>query len=218
MKCPHCGTGIHLWKENCEITTEQEQVGDPIVNLEVGFCPECNQPIIDMDYGFLFESFRGGEYKYRIARTERIYPVDTCVPTLDEYIPSQYKDNFYEAYRVLSISPKASATLSRYLLQMVLHEELGIKKRNLEEEINELESKDLVSATLVKLLQVFRKVANFGAHPKKSTHTNEIIEIEHGEAEIMLDLLEEMFECIFVKPKQHEAFLKDIKEKYGIDV
>ena len=32
----------------------------------------------------------------------------------------------------------------------------------------------------------------------------------------MLDLLEEVFDYIFVKPKQQELFLKGIEEKYGI--
>ena len=68
------------------------------------------------------------------------------------------------------------------------------------------------------MLQVFRKVANFGAHPKKSTNSGEIIEVESGEAEIMLDLLEELFDCIFVKPKQQEQFLAEVNEKYGIEV
>lgn len=101
---------------------------------------------------------------------------------------------------------------------MVLHEELGIKKRNLEEEIVELEKRDIVTAELARMLQVFRKIANFGAHPKKSTNSNEIVEIEQGEAEVMLELLKMLFDCLFVKPKQHEIFLQNIKEKYGIDV
>ena len=119
---------------------------------------------------------------------------------------------------MLNISPKASATISRYILQMVLHEELHITKRNLEEEIRELEALQMVSSKLVKMLQVFRKVANFGAHPKKNTNSGEIVEVEEGEAEIMLDLLDELFDCLFVKPKQQEEFLIDIKEKYGIEV
>ena len=92
------------------------------------------------------------------------------------------------------------------------------KNSSLQQQINELEEREIVSAALAKMLQVFRRIANFGAHPKKSTNSNEIVEIEKGEAEIMLDLLQELFECIFVKPKQQEAFLESIKVKYGIEV
>lgn len=218
MKCPHCGTAIRLWMDSCKMTTEHERKGDPIASVELGFCPECNEPIIDLEVGVLVGFSTDRNYRWEPKRKERIYPTHTYIPKLDEAVPKKYADQYYESYRVLPISPKASATLSRYLLQMVLHEELGITKRNLEEEIKELEERDLVSAALAKMLQVFRRVANFGAHPKKSTNSNEIVEIEKGEAEIMLDLLQELFDCLFVKPKQQEAFLKNIKEKYGIEV
>ena len=117
-----------------------------------------------------------------------------------------------------NISPRASATLSRYLLQMLLHEELQIQKKNLEEELTELERRGNIPTKLVTMLQVMRRVANFGAHPKKSTNSNEIVEVEEGESTVMLDLLEEVFDYIFVKPRQQELFLKDIEEKYGIRV
>ena len=218
MKCPHCGTAMRLWTDSCEISTEHEREGDPIASVEVGFCPECNEPIIDLEIGVITGFYPGGSPEWEARSKERIFPVHTSIQKLDGMVPQKYADQYYESCRVLPISPKASATLSRYLLQMILHEELGITKRNLEEEIKELEKKEIVSAALVKMLQVFRKIANFGAHPKKSTNSNEIVEIEKGEAEIMLDLLQELFECIFVKPKQQEAFLESIKEKYGIEV
>jgi hypothetical protein len=66
------------------------------------------------------------------------------------------------------------------------------------------------------MLQIMRRVANFGAHPKKSTNTGEIVEVEKGESDIMLDLILELFDYLFIKPKQQEQFLKKIEEKYGI--
>ena len=68
------------------------------------------------------------------------------------------------------------------------------------------------------MLHVMRKVANFGAHPKKSTHSNEIVEVESGEVEIMLDLIAEVFDYVFIKPKQEEEFLTGVKNKYGIEI
>lgn len=217
MRCPHCGIAIHLWTDSCELSTEHERNGDPIVSVEVGFCPECNKPIISFQYGFIDGFYPNREPCWKPIQMERIYPTNAFVPLLDQAVPQKYADEYYEAARVLSVSPKASATISRYLLQLVLHETCGIKKQNLEQEIQELEKRELVSAPLVKMLQVFRKIANFGAHPKKSTNSGEIIEVSKGEAEIMLDLLKELFDCLFVKPKHQEEFLKEIKEKYGID-
>ena len=101
---------------------------------------------------------------------------------------------------------------------MILHEELHIKKKNLEDEITELETKADIPSTLITMLQVMRKVANFGAHPKKSTNSNEIIDVETGEADIMLDLINELFDYIFIKPQKQRDFLQSIKEKYNIDI
>lgn len=145
-----------------------------------------------------------------------IYPRYSVGRVLDQYVPLKYAQLFHESEEVNNISPRASAALSRYLLQMLLHEELHIQKRNLEDEIKELESRSNIPANLITMLQVMRRVANFGAHPKKSTNSNEIVEVETGESAVMLDLLEEVFDYIFVKPKQQELFLKGIEEKYGI--
>ena len=218
MKCPHCGTSIHLWTDRRELSTEQEKDGDPIVSVEVGFCPECNLPIITLEYGFIHGFYPNHAPKWTAIKKEQIYPSTTFVAQLSPDVPQKYANEYYEAAQVLFMSPKASATISRYLLQLVLHEELNIQKRNLEEEIKELEQKDIVSGNLAKMLQVFRKVANFGAHPKKSTNTGEIVAVEKGEAEIMLDILRELFDCLFVKPRQQQDFLNEIKEKYGIEV
>lgn len=217
-KCPHCSTSIYLWTDSCAMSTEQELHGDPIVSLEVGFCPSCHKPIINMEYGKINGFYPDGTHSIDVEYCEPIYPTLFFVEPLDEAIPTRYANEYYEAAKILSISPKSSATLSRYLLQLILHEELNIKKRNLEEEICELESQEIASATLVSMLQVFRKIANFGAHPKKSSNSGEIVEIEAGEAEIILDILKELFECIFVKPAKKKQFLSQVKEKYGIDV
>ena len=147
-----------------------------------------------------------------------IYPRYSAGRNLNQYVPEKYAQLFQESEEVNNISPRASATLSRYLLQMLLHEELQIQKKNLEEELTELERRGNIPTKLVTMLQVMRRVANFGAHPKKSTNSNEIVEVEEGESTVMLDLLEEVFDYIFVKPKQQKLFLKDIEEKYGIRV
>lgn len=218
MKCPHCGTSIHLSAYSHEFSTGREHIGDPIAQIHVGFCPECKKAIIHMDYGYIEDYYGDDSAKWDAEYSEQVYPQNSFIPALDNSIPQKYANEFYEASNILFFSPKASATLSRYLLQLILHEELGIQKRNLEEEIAELETKDIISANLAKMLQIFRKIANFGAHPKKNTNTGEIVEVAQGEAEIMLDLLRELFDCLFVKPNQQRIFLDEIKDKYGIDI
>lgn len=215
--CPHCGTRVYLELYGNGYQ-EQGNCQKGGYNVVSDYCPSCDGFIVIVEHGTRFESSQYTDEAYDIDLSEVIFPKFSSGRILDNAIPTRYADNFREAEQVLNISPKASATISRYILQMVLHEELHITKRNLEEEIRELEALQMVSSKLVKMLQIFRKVANFGAHPKKNTNSGEIVEVEEGEAEIMLDLLDELFDCLFVKPKQQEEFLIDIKEKYGIEV
>jgi hypothetical protein len=51
-------------------------------------------------------------------------------------------------------------------------------------------------------LDAIRNVGNFAAHPQKSQSTGEILPVEPHEAEWGLDLLEELFDHYFVKPKR----------------
>lgn len=54
-----------------------------------------------------------------------------------------------------------------------------------------------------------RNIGNFAAHPIKSTNTGEIIDVEPGEAEWLLDVLEGLFDFYFVQP----AILKAKRDK-----
>ncbi len=61
-------------------------------------------------------------------------------------VPDRYKKDFLEASAVLSISPKASAALSRRILQDILRQELKIQKPSLAQEIDEfVQRKDIPS-------------------------------------------------------------------------
>lgn len=218
MKCPHCGTVVHIqWEEvSFPAAHSEEFYKSDGYSIQHGFCPACCKLIVQLQHGKSLGWNENGCWVDQIDEEQIIFPRHSTSRKLNRFIPEKYALLFRESEEVNSISPRASATLSRYLLQMLLHEELHIQKRTLEEELKELEKMNNIPSKLVTMLQVMRRVANFGAHPKKSTNSNEILEVEIGESSVMLDLLEELFDYIFVKPKQQEIFLKDIVEKYGI--
>jgi hypothetical protein len=60
----------------------------------------------------------------------------------------------------------------------------------------------LVPAQLAEQLDALRIIGNFAAHPTKSQHTGEIIEVEPTEAEWNLDVLDGLFEYFYVAPAQ----------------
>lgn len=218
MKCPYCNTAINIdWTD--DIFPCEENDKDDGYNIEHGFCPECKKLIIVLQHGERCRSSQSDPFSYYLTDSnyeEIIYPKHSLSKMLDASIPEKYIKLYKESEQVNDISPRASATLSRYLLQMVLHEELHIKENNLEQEISKLEMMTNVPSTLVKMLQIMRRVANFGAHPKKSTNSTEILDVEKGESEVMLELIEQLFDYVFVKPHQNEEFLRHINEKFGI--
>jgi len=50
-----------------------------------------------------------------------------------------------------------------------------------------------------------RTVGNFAAHPIKNERTGEIADVEPGEAEWLLEVLEGLYDHYFVKPAQLKA-------------
>jgi hypothetical protein len=61
----------------------------------------------------------------------------------------------------------------------------------------------------------FGIIGNFAAHPLKSTNTGAIVEVERGEAEWLLDVLESLFDFYFVRPAQLAAKRAALDQKLG---
>jgi hypothetical protein len=109
---------------------------------------------------------------------------------------------------VLGDSPKASAALSRRCLQNVLREAAKVKPSDLSTEIQEVLNSRALRSDIGEGLDAVRVIGNFAAHPIKSKQTGEIMQVEMGEAEWNLDVLESLFDFYFVQP----AILKEKKD------
>jgi hypothetical protein len=101
---------------------------------------------------------------------------------------------------VLADSPKASAALSRRCLQHLLRDIAGAKKKDLADQIDEILPS--VPSHVGAMLHGLRVIGNFAAHPIKSTNSGEIIDVEPGEAEMLLETLETVFDFYFVQPER----------------
>lgn len=120
--------------------------------------------------------------------------------TLPDYIPLDIRDDYREAYDILYLSPKASATLSRRCLQNMLHDFWQIKTGNLYQEIQALEGK--IDSNLFQAINGLRHIGNIGAHP--DIKTSEIIDIDPNEAETLLKLIEILFEEWYINRHNKE--------------
>ncbi len=129
-----------------------------------------------------------------------VHPPGIARAPLSPDVPSEFADNYREACLVLADSPKASAALSRRCLQHVLREAAKTKERDLAKQIDEVLPS--LPSYLTQMIDTVRVMGNFAAHPMKSTNTGEIIDVEPGEAEWLLDTLESAFDFYFVQPAE----------------
>lgn len=170
-------------------------------------CPECHEAII-----LLRKSFPdyGG-----VSTVTQVYPSAKVRPVPEEVV-DPYKQDFIEACKVLQDSPKASAALSRRCLQAILKDKAGTKSKELYDQIEEVINSGKLPSHIAEDLHAVRQVGNFAAHTMKSTVTGAILDVEPGEAEWNLDVLELLFDFYFVQPaisaKRKAELNKKLKE------
>jgi len=126
-----------------------------------------------------------------------VYPLGSTRPPCPNEVPVKIAQDYNEACLVEHLSPKAASALARRCLQNMLHER-GISKKNLSKEIDEA-MKSLTSH-LSEAIDAIRTIGNFAAHPIKSINTGNIVDVEEGETEWILDVLEQLFDFYYVQP------------------
>jgi hypothetical protein len=98
-----------------------------------------------------------------------------------------------------------------------LHDHYRIKKSNLDLEIKEFLAKPDVSSSLAEGLELVRTVGNFAAHPKKCKNTGEILDVEEGEAECLIDTIEILLDFTYTRPaldkERRERIVSKFKKK-----
>ena len=90
-----------------------------------GECPACQRLIVKLEKGELrseTHEFGTSLIMGHVKHEEFLFP-KYITRTVEAEVPDAYKDEFIEASAVLYVSPKASAALSRRLLQRVLRDE-----------------------------------------------------------------------------------------------
>jgi Domain of unknown function (DUF4145) len=122
------------------------------------------------------------------------------------YIPNPIMEDYQEACVILNDSPKASATLSRRCLQGIIRDFWGISKPRLVEEVNALQGK--VDPSTWAAIDAVRSIGNIGAHMEKDI--NLIIDVDPGEAEMLIQLLETLFKEWYVNRNDRDEQMKQI--------
>jgi hypothetical protein len=209
MICPHCGVGVKFeYEYRC---LELIDANDILHHVEIAQCPECNGIIVEITIGTYY-SAEDGENQFKDSREQILFPLNTS-RVIHKEVPSSYRNDFLEACNVLPISPKASAALSRRILQHILHDEYKIIRKNLVEEIEDFLKNPNIPSYVKDAVDAVRNYGNFAAHPTKDSGTGEIVDVEEGEAEWLIEVVEALFDITFVQPKRLEEKQKQLNEK-----
>ena len=214
MLCPHCGVNFIVQNMVEQIIVPSPKSYSKQIGYKVSgyVCPACNDVILHLakggcdygDYGNMYD----GYYMESVHYESMIFP-KTITSELSIEIPENYRRDYIEASQVVYISPKASAAIGRRILQEILHSEYGIEKRDLYREIDEFINLPGIPSYLCESVDAIRNIGNFAAHPLKSTQSGQVLDVEDGEAEWILEVLEALFDFTFIQPKR----LKERRDK-----
>ena len=203
MKCPHCLTGLHEdW--STDYIGADASAGYQVRHMT---CPECYNFMIQLgitDYGY-----ETAEVEWRFVQPKSISRTPVSPDVDDSFLKKAYE----QACLVLADSAMASAALSRRCLQHILREKAGVAHKDLIHEIQEVIDSNQLPTNLENDLDAVRNIGNFAAHPTKSTRSGEVMEVEPGEAEWNLDVVEGLIDFYFVRPAESVRKRMALNEK-----
>jgi hypothetical protein len=217
MECLHCFTNFYPGFHQHSL---YDQAADDRCFVLYQACPACKKYNI---FGKIIPKTDGVSLGYKHPLYEKdpqsekdvfmIYPKHKGHKKLSDHIPESYRKEFEEAYNVLMDSPKASAALARRLLQRLLEEVCKIEPTNLKIEIEQLLESGTLPSYLREQIDAIRNIGNFGAHPLDSKSTGLIVDVEPGEADWTLSILEELFEFYFINPREAKIKREKLNSK-----
>jgi len=200
MKCPHCSIEVHS-----SFTSQLLNFGNGYQignyhgqgvywSISAMKCPACAEAI------FSFGPQSGVDTLARWL----IYPRTSTRPPLPPEVPESLAADYDEAAKVLDLSPKASAALSRRCLQGTLRSQ-GFSQKDLAPAIEAAINSNTLPSAISSNLDAVRNIGNFAAHPMKDTSSGEILPVEPDEADWNLDVLDDLFDFYFVQPERAKA-------------
>jgi len=193
-KCLHCQTVVRFIEPESKPFWMKAFGSDEHLKITTCQCPNCGRIISTI------EKLEPTPNMGLVSRGEYVvWPMSSGRDQAPPEVPSQIAQDFNEAAVVLPVSPKASAALSRRCLQSVLKDAGKTKSKDLAKQIDEvLESLPLYIA---ENLDAVRNIGNFAAHEQKSKSSGSILDVEPGEGEWNLDVLESLFDFYYVRPE-----------------
>lgn len=204
--CPFCDASI-------------PKTDETIRSKKLGFDYSDYDPDYFEDYDFIFISVKcpncskkhylidGQGDPFGSVDNMSVYPKSKA-KQFPDFIPAPLRQDYEEAYSILELSPKASATLSRRCIQGMIRDFHDVKASTLYNEISQLE--EIIPASQYKVLHSLRELGNIGAHFEKDVSL--IVEIDIDEAEKLIKLIEFLFDKWYIEENETNELYKFINE------
>lgn len=197
-ECPHCNRPVTIGnndeRQNWHSPYLQHQ--EPRIGLHSHFIvcpnPKCHELTLIVS---LHNAIRSGS-DYDVGdelREWHLIPQGSAKP-FPNYIPQAILEDYGEACLIETLSPKASATLSRRCLQGMIRDFWGIQGRTLYDEVQALEEK--VDGVTWSAIDAVRKIGNIGAHMERDIDV--IVDVEPREARLLIELIETLLKEWYV--------------------
>ena len=221
MQCPHCSIAFRdIWDRN---RMKYDNGCDAGWDCITTVCPECHKPSIKIKASSTTGAPLVDMISKAFAKEQWVYPTSRRGKRFGHEVPDDFKNDYLEACEVLLVSPRSSATLSRRILEAVLREQ-GYRQSRITKQIdavrNESDPDKKLPTVLLRIIDAVRQFGNFSAHEKKILRTLQIIDVEPGEAELCVEIVEGLFEHYYVRPGIETEKLEKVNEKLrqlGID-
>jgi uncharacterized protein DUF4145 len=206
IQCSTCGRELPPFQPRKEhLSSERNE----FVIIEYWNCPFCHELMGTLNIMSGGTDARG--LPYHKQRT--ILPIDGPSRPIPTTVPAVIAQEYREACAILEPSPRASAAMSRRCLQSLLTLTGRATNHDLSKAIDELVERAELPAILSKELDAVREIGNFGAHPRKSLATGEVLDVEPGEAEWNITVLEHLFDFYYRELPERQARRDALNDK-----
>ncbi len=172
---------------------------DSTIGIEFFKCPKCNN--------YSVFAIGLGTSMQKLLSSSPLIP-NSLAKQFPKYIPKAIREDYEEAYSIVNLSPKASATLARRCLQGMIRDFWGISKSRLIDEINALQTK--VSITQWQAIDAIRSIGNIGAHMEKDI--NVIVDVDPDEAQKLLKLIELLIDKWYITRHEEQELLNNVTQ------
>jgi len=221
-RCPHCEHDVTITDQRYTEETSDSGMGSEdgalAVRSQFLVCPntECRHATVLV----ALEEYKhsqpdGRRHVVKKLGSWRLKPWGAA-RAFPDYVPAAVRADYEEACSIVELSAKAAATLARRAVQGIVRHFWKVKPGHLKDEIDAVEKMvgHGVDPETFQTLHAIRELGNIGAHPERDI--NLIVEVEPGEAELLLQAVETLIDDTYIarrKREEHRGAVERLRQE-----